>query len=61
MLAKTRNLLVWSIAGAATVSGLGLASCNGGTSTSRPVPVVFGDVIPLTAADVVTIVNRALT
>src|SRR5436190_18599647 len=59
MFAKTRNLIVWSVAGAATVAGLGLASCNG-SSTSLPVLPVFPAVVPLTAGEVSTILTRAV-
>ncbi len=61
MFAKTRSLLVCSLAGVATVSGLALGSCNGGTSTSRPfLPNFGGNATPLDAADVELIVSRAV-
>lgn len=55
MHAKSRVLRVSILAAVAAAFG----SCNGGI-TSAPVLPVFGDVLPLTAADVTTIISRAV-
>jgi uncharacterized protein GlcG (DUF336 family) len=57
MIGKTRNLLVCALVGAVVVSPLALGSCDA-KLTSAPVLPVFGDVIPLTAAEVQTILQR---
>ncbi|HEU4418502.1 MAG TPA: hypothetical protein VFT55_06155, partial [Planctomycetota bacterium] len=59
MLAKTRSVLVWSLVGTATVSSLALGSCDA-KLTSAPVLPFFDDVLPLTAAEVQLILDRAV-
>ncbi len=61
MSAKSRSLCVLVLVGAVASVGLTLGSCSGGVSgTSVPVLPVFGDVLPLTPADVQLILDRAV-
>ncbi|MBX3464873.1 MAG: heme-binding protein [Planctomycetes bacterium] len=46
--------------GLSAIAGLGLAACGSAKGTSLPVLPVFGDVVPLSAADVALILDRAL-
>lgn len=62
MFAKTRPLSVAILILVVLTSGLGLGSCNSGgvNFTAAPVSPVFGDVVPLTAQEVTTILGRGL-
>jgi uncharacterized protein GlcG (DUF336 family) len=54
-----RGLSAAAITSLAGVVALGLVGCNA-KSTSPPAQIVFGDVLPLSASDVSTIISRAV-